>query len=48
MKGKVFRICVSLYYRFKAPFFVKVKAYTRVRHGKVEKVQSHYRRVEGR
>ena len=48
MKGKVFRIRVSLYLRFKAPFFVKVKAYDRVRHGKVEKVRTHYRRVEGR
>jgi hypothetical protein len=48
MKGKVFRIGVNLYIAFKVPFFVKVKAYKRVRNGKVEKVRSHYRSVVGR
>ena len=48
MNRKVFRISVSLYLGFKAPKLVKVKAYKRVRNGKVEKVHSHYRNVEGR
>ena len=48
MKGKVFRIGVNLYIVFKVPFFVKVKAYNRIRNGKVEKVRPHYRRVVGR
>lgn len=39
---------VSLYLEFKAPKLVRVKAYKRVRNGKVEKVRSHYRNVEGR
>ncbi len=39
---------VSLYYEYKAPKLVKVKAYKRVRNGKVEIVRSHYRNVEGR
>ena len=39
---------VSLYLGFKAPKLVKVKAYKRIRNGKVEKVRSHYRNVEGR
>ena len=48
MKKKEFRFCVSLYLGFKAPKLVKVKAYQRIRNGKVEKVRSHYRNVEGR
>lgn len=49
MKQKgVFRIGLSLYLGFKAPKLVKVKAYQRIRNGKVEKVRSHYRNVEGR
>ena len=44
MKQKgVFRIGLSLYLGFEAPKLVKVKAYKRVRNGKVEKVRSHYR-----
>lgn len=39
---------VSLYYEYKAPKLFKVKAYQRIRNGKVEKVRSHYRNVEGR
>ena len=39
---------VSLYYEYKAPKLVKVKAYKRICNGKVEKVRSHYRNVEGR
>lgn len=39
---------VSLYLEFKAPKLVRVKAYKRARNGKVEKVRSHYRNVEGR
>ena len=39
---------VRLYYEYKAPKLVKVKAYKRVRNGKVEIVRSHYRNVEGR
>ena len=48
MKRKEFRFRVSLYLGFKAPKLVRVKAYQRIRNGKVEKVRSHYRRVEGR
>lgn len=48
LKEKVFRLSVSLYLGFKAPKLVKVKAYKRIRNGKVEKVRSHYRNVEGR
>ena len=33
---------------YEAPKLVKVKAYERIRNGKVEKVRSHYRNVEGR
>ena len=48
MTGKEFRFRVSLYLGFKAPKLVKVKAYKRVRNGKVEKVRSYCRNVEGR
>lgn len=48
MKKKEFLLSVSLCLGFKAPKLVKVKAYKRVRNGKVEKVRSHYRNVEGR
>ena len=48
LKEKVFRLSVSLCLGFKAPKLVKVKAYERVRNGKVEIVRSHYRNVEGR
>ena len=43
-----FLMKVRLYYEYKAPKLVKVKAYKRVRNGKVEIVRSHYRNVEGR
>lgn len=39
---------VSLYYVYRIPKLVKVKAYSRRRFGKVEKVRAHYRRVRGR
>ena len=45
---KVFLIRVSLYSESRAPKLVKVKAYKRFRNGKVEKVRSHIRNVEGR
>ena len=48
MNRKAFRIRVSLYLGFKAPKLVEVKAYKRFRYGKVEKVRSYYRNVEGR
>ena len=48
MTEKVFRIRVSLCLEFKAPFFVKIKAYLRRCNGKFMKVRSHYRRVGGR
>lgn len=48
MQRKDFRIRVSLYLGFKAPKLVKVKAHCRLRNGKVEKVRSYYRNVEGR
>ena len=40
---KIIRLRVSLSLEFKAPKLVKVKAYQRIRNGKVEKVRSHYR-----
>ena len=48
VKRKEFLLKVSLCLGFKAPKLVKVKAYKRIRNGKVEKVRSHYRNVEGR
>ncbi len=39
---------VSFKLVFEAPKFVKVKAYKRIQNGKVVKVRSYYRRVEGR
>ena len=48
MKRKEFLLSVSLYLGFKAPKLVNVKAYKRIRNGKVEMVRSHYRLVEGR
>ena len=45
---KIIRLRVSLSLEFKAPKLVKVKAYQRIRNGKVEKVRSHYRIVVGR
>lgn len=45
---KIIRLRVSLSLEFKAPELVKVKAYQRIRYGKVEKVRSHYRIVVGR
>lgn len=45
---KIIRLRVSLSLEFKAPKLVKVKAYQRIRNGKVEKVHSHYRIVVGR
>ena len=47
-KEKVLFVSVTLHLGFKAPKLVKVKAYQRIRNGKVEKVRSHYRNVEGR
>ena len=40
-------IVVSLYFVYGITRFVKVKAYKRVRFGKVETVRTHYRRVWG-
>ena len=48
MKRKEFRIRVSLYLGLEAPKLVRVRAYQRVRNGKVEKVRSYYRNIEGR
>ena len=47
-KEKIVRLSVSLCLGFKAPKLVKVKAFQRVRNGKVEKVRSHSRIVVGR
>ena len=47
-KQKFHWLIVSLSLEFKAPKLVKVKAYKRIRNGKVEKVRSHYRIVVGR
>ena len=48
MQQKIFRVGLSLYLEFRIPKIVKVKAYARVRNGKIEKVRSHYRHVWGR
>ena len=45
---KIIRLRVSLSFEFKAPKLVKVKAYKRIRNGKVEMVRSHFRVVVGR
>ena len=45
---KIVRLSLSLYLEFEAPKLVKVKAYKRIRNGKVEMVRSHYRIVVGR
>ena len=45
---RLFLKIVSLYYVYRIPKLVKVKAYSRRRFGKVEKVRAHYRRVRGR
>ena len=45
---RLFQIVVSLYYVYSISKLVKVKAYKRIRRGKVERVRSHYRRVRGR
>ena len=45
---EVFRLRVSLCIKFKAPRLVKVKAHSRFRYGKKEKVRSYYRIAVGR
>ena len=39
---------VYLYLELEAPVFIKVKAHKRIQNGKVVKVRSYYRCVEGR
>lgn len=48
LNEKVFRLRVSLCIKFKAPRLVKVKAHSRFRYGKKEKVRSYYRIAVGR
>ena len=48
MKKKNFPARVLLYLEYEVPTFIKVKAHTRFQNGKVVKVRSYYRRVEGR
>ena len=45
---RIIKVVVSLYYVYRVPRIVKVKAYKRFRRGKIESVRSHYRRVWGR
>lgn len=45
---KITRLKVSFKLEFEAPKFVIVKAYKRIQNGKVVKVRSYYRCVEGR
>ena len=45
--AKNFHMKVSLDLEFEAPKLVKVKAYKRIQNGKLVKVRSHYRNVEG-
>lgn len=42
------KIVVSMYFVYGIIRIVKVKAYKRVRFGKIERVRSHYRSVWGR
>ncbi len=46
-KEKDFRLRVGVLIEYAAPMFVKVKAYKRIRNGKLERVRSYYRRVCG-
>lgn len=39
---------ISILIEVRMPILIKIKGYTRVRNGKVEKVNSYYRRVWGR
>ncbi|MBQ9309792.1 MAG: hypothetical protein IJ222_02895 [Bacteroidales bacterium] len=39
---------ISLLVEVRLPILIKVKGYTRIRYGKVEKVRSYYRCVWGR
>ena len=39
---------ITILIEVRMPILIKVKGYTRVRNGKVEKVNSYYRRVWGR
>ena len=48
MMKRISYIVVTLYFVYGIPRIVKVKAYKRIRNGKVEKVRSHYRIVVGR
>ena len=48
MKKRFFQVVLRLYYVYGIQKFVKVKSYKRFRHGKQERVRSHYRRVRGR
>ena len=41
----VLHVVLNLYFEFEVPKLVKVKAYQRIRNGKVEMVHSHYRIV---
>lgn len=45
---KILRLTVSVCLEYSAYKFIKVKAYMRRINGKVVKVRSHYRCVEGR
>ena len=47
MQRKI-KTVVTLYFVYEIIRFVKVKAYKRIRLGKVERIRSHYRRVWGR
>ena len=48
MYRRIFRIVLSVYQGYRAHEYVKVKAYKRLRFGKIEKVRSYYRCVKGR
>ena len=39
---------ITFHIEVRMPILIKVKGYTRVRNGKVEKVHSYYRIVKGR
>ena len=48
IKSDALSFGIALHIEVRMPILIKVKGYTRVRNGKVEKVNSYYRRVWGR
>ena len=47
-KKERFYAGIMMFIEVRMPILIKVKGYTRVRNGKIEKVHSYYRIVKGR